>query len=83
MTSSREYRQFACECTKWAGEAATDEIREFLDLACDWSFAALAVGRVETSRTPRRRRAAAEHDRLRREETKTRPNGIPSRPPLA
>jgi hypothetical protein len=66
MTSSREYRQFACECTKWAGEAATDEIREFLDLACDWSFAALAVGRVET-----------------REETKTRPNGIPSRPPLA
>jgi hypothetical protein len=51
MTTSREYRQFACECTKWAGEAATDEIRDsFLDLACDWSFAVLAVGRVENNR---------------------------------
>ena len=51
MTTSGEYRQFARECTKWAGEAATDEIREsFLDLACDWTFAALVVGCVETNR---------------------------------
>jgi hypothetical protein len=51
MTTSNEYRQFARECTNWASEAATDEIRDsFLDLACDWTFAALAVGRVENER---------------------------------
>jgi hypothetical protein len=46
MTSSREYRQFARECTKWAHETDTEEAREaFLDLARDWSFAALTVDR--------------------------------------
>jgi hypothetical protein len=51
MTTSSEYRQFARECTNWASEASTHEIRDsFLDLACDWTFAALAVGRVETNR---------------------------------
>jgi hypothetical protein len=48
MTTSREYRQFARECTKWAEETDTKEARKaFLDLARDWSFAALAVDRVE------------------------------------
>jgi hypothetical protein len=44
MTTSREYRQFAHECTKWADETETDEARNaFLDLACDWTFAALCL----------------------------------------
>jgi hypothetical protein len=48
MTTSREYRQFARECAKWAAETDTDEARNaFLDLACDWFFAALVVDRVE------------------------------------
>jgi hypothetical protein len=68
MTKSSEYREFACECTKWAGEAATDEIRDsFLDLACDWTFAALAIGRVENNRG----------------NEKPVPNGIPGRSPPA
>jgi hypothetical protein len=51
MTTSSEYRQFARECTNWASEASTHEIRDsFLDLACDWTFAALVVGRFETNR---------------------------------
>jgi hypothetical protein len=47
MTTSREYRQFARKCTKWADETDTKEAREaFLDLARDWSFAALTVDRI-------------------------------------
>jgi hypothetical protein len=48
MTTSRQYRQFARECAKWADEATTDEAKKsLLDLASDWIFAALAVDRVE------------------------------------
>jgi hypothetical protein len=48
MITSREYRQFARECVKWADEAATNETKKsLLDLACDWTFAALAIDRVE------------------------------------
>jgi hypothetical protein len=48
MTTSREYRQFARKCAKWAVETNTDETRNaFLDLACDWTFAALAIDRIE------------------------------------
>jgi hypothetical protein len=53
MTTSREYRQFASECTKWAAEASTDETRKsFLDLAADWLFAATVTGRIEKQETP-------------------------------
>jgi hypothetical protein len=48
MITSREYRQFARECTKWAVETDTDEDRKsFLALARDWTFAAMAADSVE------------------------------------
>jgi hypothetical protein len=48
MTTSREYRQFARECAKWADQATTDETKKsLLDLAYDWTFAALAIDRIE------------------------------------
>jgi len=44
MTTSHEYRQFAHRCTEWAAEAKTDEARDdFLNLAFDWTLAALRV----------------------------------------
>jgi hypothetical protein len=46
MTTPHEYRQFARQCTKWATETETDDARNaFLDLACDWTFAALCLDR--------------------------------------
>jgi hypothetical protein len=48
MITSREYRQLAGKCTKWAVEADTAEARKsFLALAKDWTFAALAADQVE------------------------------------
>ena len=39
---------FARECAKWADETDTNETRKaFLDLARDWSFAALTVEQEE------------------------------------
>jgi hypothetical protein len=50
--TSREYRQFARKSTKWAVETDTAEARQsFLALAKDWTFAALAVDRVEKQET--------------------------------
>jgi hypothetical protein len=47
MITSREYRQFARDCTKWALETDTEEDRKsFLALAKDWTFAAMATERV-------------------------------------
>ena len=47
MTTSREYRQFARQCTEWAAETDTSEARNaFLDLASDWTLAALCVDRA-------------------------------------
>lgn len=44
MATADEYRQFAVECFRWADEAETDEIREaFLQMARDWTAAALRV----------------------------------------
>jgi hypothetical protein len=52
MATSREYRQFARECTKWAGETPADEGRRLLlDLACDWIFAAAAADSIEKQET--------------------------------
>ncbi len=48
MTTSSEYREFARACIKWAAETKIDKSRSaLLDLACDWTFAALARDRVE------------------------------------
>jgi hypothetical protein len=48
MITSREYRQFARECAKWAVETDTTDARKsFLALAKDWTFAALAADQVE------------------------------------
>src|ERR1700680_4896536 len=47
MTTSREYRQFARQCTEWAAETDTSEARNaFHDLASDWTLAALCVDRA-------------------------------------
>jgi hypothetical protein len=47
MITSKEYQQFARECTKWAVETDTEEDRKsFLALAKDWTFAAMATDRV-------------------------------------
>jgi hypothetical protein len=47
MATSREYRQFAHLCTEWAAEVDTNEARNaFLDLASDWTLAALCADRA-------------------------------------
>jgi hypothetical protein len=44
MTTASEYRQFATECLRWAAEAETEDDREaFLQLAHDWTLAALRI----------------------------------------
>jgi hypothetical protein len=53
MTTSREYRQFAHQCIEWAAEADTNEDRNaFLDLARDWTFAALCLDRFTPAPPP-------------------------------
>ena len=48
MTTSREYREFARECTKWAAEAASAESRNsLLHLAADWIIASVITDRRE------------------------------------
>jgi hypothetical protein len=65
MTTSREYRQFARECTKWADETDTNEARKaFLDLARDWSFAALTVDRIEKKQPSAEHRYHRENPRI-------------------
>ena len=52
MITSREYRQLARKCTKWAVETDTAEARKsFLALAKGWTVAALAADRVEKQET--------------------------------
>jgi hypothetical protein len=42
MTTADEYRGYAKECLRWADEAETDDLRQsFLDMARDWTLAAL------------------------------------------
>jgi hypothetical protein len=54
MITSREYRQLARKCTKWAVETDTAEARKsLLALAKDWTFAALAADRLEKQETTR------------------------------
>ena len=44
MPTSSEYRQFARQCAEWAAETDTNETRNaFLNLAFDWTLAALSV----------------------------------------
>jgi hypothetical protein len=51
MTTADEYRQYAVECLRWAKEAETDEERQsFLDMARDWTLAALRLAVVMTPR---------------------------------
>ena len=49
MATVNEYRQFANECLRWAAEAETEDDRKaFLELARDWTFAALRLEGVLT-----------------------------------
>jgi hypothetical protein len=44
MTTADEYRDYAKECLQWADEAETDDQRQsFLDMARDWTLAALRL----------------------------------------
>ena len=44
MTTAPEFRKFADECLRWADEAETDDDRQsFLDMARDWTLAALRL----------------------------------------
>lgn len=53
MLTSREYRQFARQCTEWAAETDTNEARNaFLDLASEWTLAALCVDRATKKDAP-------------------------------
>jgi hypothetical protein len=53
MATSREYRQFARQSTKWAAEANTDEVRNaFLSLAADWTLAAIYADRAPKEASP-------------------------------
>jgi hypothetical protein len=61
MFTSREYRKFARECAKWADETDTNDARKaLLDLASDWTFAALTLDRVEKGATGARREGPIE-----------------------
>ena len=49
MATVNEYRQFANECLRWAAEAETEDDRKaFLELARDWTLAALRLEGVLT-----------------------------------
>jgi hypothetical protein len=44
MATADEFREYAQECIQWAEEAETDEQRQsFLDMARDWTLAALRL----------------------------------------
>jgi hypothetical protein len=43
MTTAKECREFAAECLRWATEVAEDERQAFLDLARDWTLAAMRL----------------------------------------
>jgi hypothetical protein len=43
-TTAKEYREFAAECLRWATEVTQEDERQaFLDLARDWTLAAMRV----------------------------------------
>jgi hypothetical protein len=45
MTTADEFSEYAKECLRWADEATTDDERQsFLDMARDWTLAALHLG---------------------------------------
>ncbi len=43
VTSAKEHREFAAEWLRWATEVAEEERQAFLDLARDWTLAALRL----------------------------------------
>jgi hypothetical protein len=58
MATVSEYKQFAKECLRWAAGAETEEYREaFLQMACDWTLAAM---RAEGLLIPDQERAPVE-----------------------
>ena len=53
MTTADEYREYAIECLRWAEEAETNEQRQsFLDMARDWTLAALRVAQFGSNGSP-------------------------------
>ena len=44
MATGDGFRQYAQECLRWADQAKTKEERAvFLDMACDWTLAAMRL----------------------------------------
>jgi hypothetical protein len=59
MTTANEFREYANECFRWADEAVTDNERQsFLDMARDWTLAALRLESVMIPRQPEQPGAA-------------------------
>ena len=49
MSSPKEFREFAHECVRWANETTDEHERQaLLDLAKQWTHAALAAERLIT-----------------------------------
>jgi hypothetical protein len=42
-TTANEYRKFADECLRWATEVPESERQAFLDIARDWTLAAMRL----------------------------------------
>jgi hypothetical protein len=58
MTTPREYREFARQCTLFAAKAETDEDqKDLLDMACAWTLVALRLEREAQEADAIRRRA--------------------------
>jgi hypothetical protein len=50
MTTAKEYREFANECLRWAAELNIgDEQQAFLDMARDWTLAAMRLEGILTA----------------------------------
>jgi hypothetical protein len=42
-STAKEYREFAAECLRWATEVAEEDREAFLDMARDWTLAAMRL----------------------------------------
>jgi len=61
MATAQDYRKFAEECLRWAIEAETEEFKDaFLQMARDWTLAAMRLEGVLVPRQQDDERAAAQ-----------------------
>jgi len=61
MATAQDYRKFAEECLRWATEAETEEFKDaFLQMARDWTLAAMRLEGVLVPRQQGDERPAAQ-----------------------